>query len=291
MPEFSDPLSFLLEAPERAVLAEILTAYQYDFVFCRFFRNRAPWRLAWRTCSDHFFLFPVTGRLHVELEGESYELEPGHFLMLPEETPHRLEIGEGAARLHQISLHAQIHDRWGRPLLARCAATRGRLMHGRHDLEALRRMTHLYWEEREAAAAFAEAFLKQLLAFQLQAGAAFEPIAAEPGLDRRVLHAIGRMEKEYGCPGLNVEALAEEAGITSTRFRALFRGDTGVGPKEYLTRLRLRQARLLLSRTARTIKEVAAACGFGSDHYFHLAFRRACGSTPSEYRRRRHSEV
>lgn len=291
MPESTDDLAHWLSAAESTTQRELMSAYGYHLVSCVFFRNRPPWKLAWRTCLDHFLLFPLSGILRVELRDEQYELKPGHFLMLPEGVWHRLEAGDAQRPLHQISLHAHIHDRWGRPLLARCGATRGRLAHGKRDFDALRLLVHLCGQDREAAASFAEGFLKQLLSLQHRLGTPFAPMAREPEGDRRVLHALRRMEREHGDPGLNVEAIAREIGITSARFRQLFRTGLGVGPKEYLSRLRIREARLLLSQTTRSVKEIAAACGFGSDHYFHLAFRRACGSTPTQYRRQHHLEV
>lgn len=285
MPEFWDSLQFLLKPEERAVLREIHEVYRYTFVSAAFFRNTAPWRLEWRTCPDHFFLFPVVGRLHVVLREEEYTLKAGEFLMLPENVWHHLRIAEKSPRLHQISLHAHIHDRWGHPFLERCRATRGRLMHTTHDLEALQRLAHLQYHQEEVAQSVAESFLKQLLAFQLQAGIGFEPRKEKPKGDLRVTEAIRRMEKDFGSNMLDVEMLAREAGVTATHFRKLFRRDTGQRPGEYLARLRLRQAQLRLRQTTWSIKEVAAACGFGSDHYFHLVFRRAFGCTPSEYRR------
>jgi len=292
MPEFRDNLEFLLEPEEQTVLREIHEAYRYTLVSTAFFRNTAPWQLAWRTCPDHFFLFPVVGGLHVFLRDEEHLLKAGEFLMLPEGAWHHLRIAEKSRRLHQISLHAHIHDQWGRPLLERCRATRGKLMHAEHDLEALRRLAHLqHPQATEAAQSVAESFLKQLLAFQLQTGIGFEPMQEEPKRDPRVIHAIRRMEKDFGSGSLDVEALAREAGITATQFRKLFRRDTGQRPGEYLARLRLRQAQLRLRQTRWSIKEVAAACGFGSDHYFHLTFRRAHGCTPSEYRQRSYLEV
>jgi two-component system response regulator YesN len=56
----------------------------------------------------------------------------------------------------------------------------------------------------------------------------------------------------------------------------------GCPPIEYLRRVRLREARLLLARGKR-VKETAHAVGFGSQHYFSRAFKQRVGMCPTEF--------
>lgn len=53
-----------------------------------------------------------------------------------------------------------------------------------------------------------------------------------------------------------------------------------------MRRLRLRQARTLLSTTDRTIGEIAYCTGFSTPAYFTKCYREAYGETPTELRRR-----
>ncbi len=284
MPESIDHLQGFLDEGRRQSLREIQCEYRYDLISCNYFRNRAPWSLAWRVCPDHFFLFPVMGKVMVTLESSCFEVMPGSFLMLPENVRHRLEIGEGVERLEQISLHGHLHDRRGRPLLARSNWSKGRLIHRRHSLAALKSLASLIRHDPESAHRWGEAFLRELLAFQLQSGMRLSPQAAERARDPRVMFTLERMERAYGSCDLTIEGLADEAGITATQLRKLFRRDMGRGPKEFLNRLRLRNAARLLCQTTANVKEVAARCGFSSEHYFHLVFRREFGCTPGAYR-------
>ncbi|HWL53543.1 MAG TPA: helix-turn-helix transcriptional regulator [Chthoniobacteraceae bacterium] len=284
MPERMDPLVDYLDPARRRSLREVQCDYRYTLLSCNYFRNRAPWSLDWRVCPDHFFLFPVVGHFTVALEGSRFEVMPGHFLMLPEKVSHRLEIGKGVERLEQISLHCHLHDRWGGALLARSDRSLGRLIHRQHSLAALKSLASLIRHDPESAQASGEAFLRELLTFQLRDGLRLSPRAAEPRRDPRVARTLERMESDFGSCLLSIDALAGEVGITATQLRKLFRRETGSGPKAFLHRLRLRKAARFLCQTPESVKEVAARCGFSSDHYFHLVFRKEFGCTPGEYR-------
>jgi len=61
---------------------------------------------------------------------------------------------------------------------------------------------------------------------------------------------------------------------------------TGCTPMEYLARLRIERAKTLLRESDAKIIGIAFECGFGSSQYFANVFRRAVGSSPTEYRRR-----
>lgn len=56
-----------------------------------------------------------------------------------------------------------------------------------------------------------------------------------------------------------------------------------MSPKQYLTEIRLREAKRLLRRTDLKIKEIAASVGYPSQLSFSKSFREHCGVSPSEY--------
>jgi AraC-like DNA-binding protein len=64
-----------------------------------------------------------------------------------------------------------------------------------------------------------------------------------------------------------------------------FRRATGLSPQQYVQRLRMRQARMLLAEGDLSVKQVAYACGFSDARYFSRRFRAAHGVPPSRYAR------
>lgn len=268
----------------RERLRELVFDYEVEFVSCRFFRNRAPWQLPRRTCPDTFLLFPVTGRVRARVGRHDRELAAGEYLMLADGCPHKLDVAPGVRRLHQISLHCRVQDRWNRPLLSRFRTPFGELPGDKTFwFESLLDLAALGETEPALAQAHCESLFHHLLAGHIRTSGMPEPAPAEG--DPRVGRCLRLMEERLHSASLSVDELAGEVELSPVRLRQLFRRDTGTGPKEYLAHLRLRRAVRLLRDPANRVKTVAEQCGFSTDHYFHLVFRKAFGCTPSQYRR------
>lgn len=272
----------LLSGAWRNSLRAVYVDHTVQLISCHLWKNQAPWKLDWRTCPDTFFLFPVEGRVRVCLREESRTIAPGQFLMLAEDTRHGLELAAGLRNLRQFALHCRINDRWNRSLLRRFPSAFGQLPCRAGAFRALAELCCLMQADGESAQLRGAAFVQELLAAQFSEGRLLKA-APSPG-DARVSVVIQKMENGFRDPGLSIETLAREVQVTPVYLRKIFRRGTGESPKHFLQALRLRESTRLLRRSTASVKEVAAACGFGSDHYFHLVFRQKFGRTPSGYR-------
>ncbi|EAR51917.1 transcriptional regulator, AraC family protein [Oceanicola granulosus HTCC2516] len=81
-----------------------------------------------------------------------------------------------------------------------------------------------------------------------------------------------------------VPELAAMANMSESHFRRSFKQVFGVAPQEFILQQRLRQAATLLTRTNRSIAQVALTCGFGDQSHFSRQFRRFFGESPRSYR-------
>ena len=79
--------------------------------------------------------------------------------------------------------------------------------------------------------------------------------------------------------------MAAHCGIQRTQLSKLFQRLTGSTPMEYLFRIRMEHAKMLLRETDTKIIDIAFACGYGSSQYFANTFKHAVGTTPSGYRK------
>ena len=102
-----------------------------------------------------------------------------------------------------------------------------------------------------------------------------------PAIQRAIDHARAHIDQD-----LDVAALARVAGLSRHHFSRLFAASEGMGPGEYLARLRLRQAVRLLQTTQSPIKNIAADCGYEDANYFAKSFRKAYGLSPQAFRSR-----
>ena len=64
-----------------------------------------------------------------------------------------------------------------------------------------------------------------------------------------------------------------------------FKTQTGMSLREYLTKLRLKDAKTLLENSNLTVTDIAFTVGFGSSNYFANVFKKEIGMSPNSYRK------
>ncbi|NBB78776.1 MAG: helix-turn-helix domain-containing protein [Verrucomicrobia bacterium] len=103
-------------------------------------------------------------------------------------------------------------------------------------------------------------------------------------LPAKIVRAI-RLIKEAHHEPLSLGDVAGNIGLSRERLSRLFHETIGITFSEYLSEVRLTEARKQLSGSADKITEIAFACGFQSLSQFNRRFRASEGISPSEYRR------
>lgn len=98
---------------------------------------------------------------------------------------------------------------------------------------------------------------------------------------RPVLAFVDRHCRE----GIRLDDVAAVAHVSPSRIRHVFKDVTGVSFKEYLTHIRVAEAKRLLLGTDLPVAEVAGTVGYTNLHQFYKVFRRTCSMSPGEYRR------
>lgn len=76
----------------------------------------------------------------------------------------------------------------------------------------------------------------------------------------------------------------KELGVSRNHLIRLFRRYEGCTPREYLERMRLREAVRLLRETEMAILQVALESGFESASAFYACFRHGAGTAPAAFR-------
>lgn len=83
---------------------------------------------------------------------------------------------------------------------------------------------------------------------------------------------------------LDLQALADEAGLSRYHFLRRFKQETGQTPASYLRDKRLLRAMDLLTLSDLSVKRIALMCGYRRSAHFCAAFRRRFGRTPGSIR-------
>lgn len=107
------------------------------------------------------------------------------------------------------------------------------------------------------------------------------PMSSAAAIDLEKLEAYvrGNLEKSISVP-----ELATFACVSSSHFHQLFKQVSGLTPHQFVLKIRLEQATLLLTGSTISVAEVASRCGFSSQSALTHAVRRATGKTPKRLR-------
>ncbi|MBA4686307.1 MAG: helix-turn-helix transcriptional regulator [Candidatus Galacturonibacter soehngenii] len=84
---------------------------------------------------------------------------------------------------------------------------------------------------------------------------------------------------------LSIEFLSKRAGYTEYYFSRKFKQEMKMSINDYIKNEKIRQAKLLLSSTNKSIQEISDDLSFSSRSYFSDSFQKSTGISPSEYRR------
>jgi AraC family transcriptional regulator of arabinose operon len=103
-------------------------------------------------------------------------------------------------------------------------------------------------------------------------------------MDRRIELVISKIETETSA-AWNTSTLASTVDLSPSRFRHLFKQETGTSPAQYLKDFRLRRAERMLRTTFLSVKQILKRVGLRSNSHFVHDFRKIHGMTPTAYRR------
>jgi AraC-like DNA-binding protein len=98
--------------------------------------------------------------------------------------------------------------------------------------------------------------------------------------------ALARMHERPAHPW-SLAALAREAAVSRSVLAERFTHVVGVPPMQYLAQWRLQMAADLLARGGDKVAAVSTRVGYESEAAFSRAFKRATGTSPAEWRKRR----
>ena len=86
---------------------------------------------------------------------------------------------------------------------------------------------------------------------------------------------------------ITTETLAKECGMNRTYLCKLFTEETGMTLGQYVTQIKVDEAKRLMDITGKSIAEIAEYLGYSSQSHFQRVFKKASGTTPGEYRIRK----
>ncbi|MEH7379481.1 response regulator [Bacillus sp. JJ1533] len=160
-------------------------------------------------------------------------------------------------------------------------------------LAAIRRVQEEIEEERRQAEAQSELKnrMKELLALAQKEGITSinkdHPHSTELWKNNQ-LHELLSKAKNYidlrYYESLTLEDVAEYVELSPYHFSKLFKEKMGVTFIDYLTTVRVNQAKREMDDPSKSLKEICYSVGYKDPNYFSRVFKKYTGMSPSEYR-------
>ncbi|WP_339249993.1 response regulator [Paenibacillus sp. FSL P2-0136] len=113
-----------------------------------------------------------------------------------------------------------------------------------------------------------------------------QPPQQDPAGDPSVISRItSYIQNHYRNPALKIQDISEEVHFSAAHLGYIFKRDMKTNLWDYVTALRMEEAKRLMIATDKKRYEVAYAVGYESPEHFSRMFKRVLGLTPAEFRK------
>lgn len=311
--KYEDRLSTPLED---SPLSKILNYLSINDVYCSESQLYKPWAIRIPSFQNTMmYHFVLEGSLTIEIQGETFELNKGEFLLLPKNIPHNVFNGETTYFTDFNNLPIQvINERFERLTYGRdgeltrlfCGSMTCEHPLANRIINKLPKYIKLNNQNAFTEEALASLITEESQELDVGASAVISRLAEVLVItairnnintsnkdsfawlkaldDRRIMNAL---ELIHQSPETHwtLEDLAKEVGMSRTSFANNFKTLIGNSPIEYLTSWRISLAYSKLMNSNASILSIAMDFGYKYESAFSRAFKKIIGSTPSEVRK------
>ena len=106
---------------------------------------------------------------------------------------------------------------------------------------------------------------------------------ADANARSKIQMAIGYIQEHF-AENLTVNVLAEHYGMSPNYFSSMFKKEMSRSAVNYITELRINQARELLYHSELSVVDIPKKVGYEDSQYFFRVFKKYLGMTPLQYR-------
>ena len=106
---------------------------------------------------------------------------------------------------------------------------------------------------------------------------------ADANARSKIQMAIGYIQEHF-AENLTVNVLAEHYGMSPNYFSSMFKKEMSRSAVNYITELRINQARELLCHSELSVVDISKKVGYEDSQYFFRVFKKYLGMTPLQYR-------
>ncbi|WP_334074306.1 MULTISPECIES: AraC family transcriptional regulator [Paenibacillus] len=275
-----------------------------------YFKQWEEWDMSFHRHDSTEIMYILSGVCRVEVRvperpsSVGMQLKKGEFILLDAGVPHRL-IVEGHSPCRILNIEFRFAPCSGRfPSLRQCLEGAGREVSAmltrpfyylllRDPEEIYRTLKSLVLELDRQHADEGPSPMVRLLFAELLISLSRLREENESGnhqeMNYYVKQCLGYLHENYDRE-IRVEDAAGVVNLHPGYLQRIFKLHTGETLMQYLTRLRMDKAAMLLLHTNIPVADIADYVGVGSRQYFHALFKKHMGATPIEYRNSLHAQ-
>lgn len=121
----------------------------------------------------------------------------------------------------------------------------------------------------------------------LLAGDIFDDKNSAGNTGNMIVDKAARYINEHCCADISLNELSELSGVSPQYFGRLFKERLKMRPMEYIARVKVSKAKIMLLDSDMPISRISEKLGYTSPTYFGIVFRKYEGISPSEFRKNR----
>ena len=239
-------------------------------------------------------LIPLSGRIRYTVGNQCYEAGKGGILVLNTLEDHDLQVIEYPYERYLIQIRPEFFQREiiypeiiaifikRPPNFSHLLQVSAPVWNYLYDivLEMEREYNHKkkYWD------CYVGADLRRM--FILIYRECADILAMRVGHSVTVAYNIMNYINHHFTESITVDKIAAELYLNKNYIAHVFKEETGYSLISYAILLRANRAKVLLTKTDRSITQIATECGYDDFTYFSRQFKKTVGVSPSEYRRK-----
>ncbi|QQE77893.1 AraC family transcriptional regulator [Alicyclobacillus sp. SO9] len=237
----------------------------------------------------------VEGQQTMVVNGKRYVQDPGDLLLLKPKDIHQAQCSKGSSMTYYC-LHFDVDYRPIRELLYsnECIFYRHDSVLAQEIDSVLKKLIditvckdeHSVAQRMSALATMFELFAKLSDALSGQTDA--RPHSAGAMISRQIADAldayVDKIDQEEEQPKDIVHQISLDLGYSVSTCGRIFQEVYGMSPRQYLSAVKLRKAKLLLIESDMTVETISRKLGYGDIAHFSRQFKRWTGQSPRSFR-------
>lgn len=220
--------------------------------------------------------FIMEGCQEYEVEGRTYMLEEGEFLVIYPKISHTVRSSAAHTRKYSLTFDRQASG----GVSEYTGKIPGRIM------ENLAFVTAEEAYKREISTVLIENSILEILVEILRI---LGEMKEKEQTNQDTEHAVIALAKQYMNDNIEfapkVSDVASYCYLSTKHFTRLFVAQQGMTPGEYMRKLRVKTAEKLLLDQTLTLKQISDRMNFANEYYFNAFFKKYAGMTPGAYRK------